>query len=376
MILFFTVMSVLYFVFSILLIVGWGKYPDVRKDLPDRNLPRISVVIAVRNEENTIAALLGDLNDQSYPNHLFEVVIINDDSTDRTLEILDTYKTKTNFKMIVHTLKEAERYHLSPKKSALKKGISLASGDYIMTTDGDCRVGKEWIDCFAQQFSKYRFLAGPVTFSTDNTLAEELQTLEMASLIGSGASLINLGYPVMCNGANLGFEKKSYNEVAGYDGNEEEVSGDDVFLMQKIHLRFPGSVTFLKAKDAMVTTTPPGSWQRFFWQRKRWSAKWNKYKLTYTKVLPVFLFFYYLSILVFGTYSVMDKQVLLWFGLFLMVKFVPDYVFLSRIMAFSGKKMNWICFLLAEVLYPFYVVFFGVSVHFGSFEWKERTYQA
>src|SRR5690606_7520040 len=91
----------------------------------------------------------------------------------------------------------------------------------ILTTDGDCRVGCDWLKAHAEIFAMQRpkLVSGPVTFYEGKTWFEQLQTIEFSSLVGTGAASIQAGKPNMCNGANLAFTKAAFQEVKGYEGN-------------------------------------------------------------------------------------------------------------------------------------------------------------
>src|SRR5213075_2078285 len=122
-----------------------------------------------------------------------------------------------------------------------------------------------------------RFISGPVKLEEGNSLFGKMQVTEFASLIGTGAASIGFGMPNMCNGANLAFEKAAFVAVNGYAGNDKIASGDDEFLMHKIHSQFPGSVCFLKNPKAIVRTNVQQSLSGFLSQRIRWASKWKFY---------------------------------------------------------------------------------------------------
>ena len=101
----------------------------------------ISVVIACRNEETNIPHLLNDIRQQDYPPELFEVIIINDNSTDATLSAVSDFANMKNLRIIDNAG--------IGKKLALRTGIKEAAGEYILTTDADCRVKRSWIKTIA-----------------------------------------------------------------------------------------------------------------------------------------------------------------------------------------------------------------------------------
>ncbi|MDZ7776590.1 MAG: glycosyltransferase family 2 protein [Bacteroidales bacterium] len=83
----------------------------------------------------------------------------------------------------------------------------------------------------------------------------------------------------MSNGANIAFLKKAFHDVGGYGGNEQYVSGDDVFLMMKLQKTYgKQAITFLKDRDAIVKTAARETWKEFMEQRIRWASKQSLYK--------------------------------------------------------------------------------------------------
>jgi hypothetical protein len=178
----------------------------------------------------------------------------------------------------------------------------------------------------------------------------------------------------MCNGANLGFRKKAYHSVGGYEDNLDIPSGDDEFLMHKISKKFPGSVRFLKDHKAIVTTNAHHSFHSFIQQRKRWASKWSFYTITGPKVTAIFTWIFYLLLFAgtllaaLGWYS--WKILLIQWG----AKLLIDGIYLESVLKFFKKRFNPWIFLLMELLYPVYVLIFGLSSNVGTYEWKGRTF--
>lgn len=359
------------------MLYGWGKATNQSIDnCPPDFLPFISVIIAVRNEEKNIPKLLKCLSSQSYPKDQYEVIIIDDHSEDNTVRIINN---ASNFMENVSLLKTnfSDKMNISPKKSALLKGIDASEGDIIVMTDGDCWFGEDWIKAIASAFynEKTMFVAGPVAIKGDRSLLSKIQTLEFSSLIGTGGALIRLNYPLFCNGANLAFRKKTFYEVNGYKGYEDNSSGDDVFLMQKIHNSYKNSIVFQKDQRAIVYTFPQPSISGLIHQRIRWASKWNKYVPTLSWFLPVFLFVLYVSFLA-GVISIFLIPQFLWkVGLLILIKIILDYLILKKVMFFCKLRFDFWVFLLSEFLYPFYAFFIGILVHFGNFRWKGRLHK-
>lgn len=370
MTIFLVIVSLLYALFTLVLWLTWLRIPDFRPGVAPANPPFSTVIIPVRNEAGAISNLLDDLSRQTY--RQFEVIVADDASTDNTLAIVQAYAQTARFAL--HALPLADERTASPKKRAITQSIALANGQLIVTTDGDCRVGPDWLATIAAFYEKTgaKLISGPVTFTDGETLSNHLQTVEFASLIGSGACTMNLGLPTMCNGANLCYEKRVFTEVGGFAGVDHLASGDDEFLMHKIAARYPGGVQFLKSPQAIVQTDAHRSWRAFYYQRKRWASKWRAYTSYWPSVLAVFVFLSNISPLVAVMGVLMGflnvNTALLVVG----VKVIPEFLFLRQILVFLQKKASVKYIPLTQVLYPFYVLFFGLAAQGKGYVWKGR----
>lgn len=364
----------LYILFIWILGKGWGMVSQF-KDIPVSDY-FVSVIVVVRNEEKNLKRLLASIAAQTYTKDKFELIIIDDQSEDLTRSIIEDFIKEATFKIRLMDRVPIPGQGQSPKMSALNAAISEARGNIIVTTDGDCYVGINWLKIMTAPFrqEKIQFVSGPVALDGSPGLFTKIQTMEFASLIGSGAALIGWRYPLMCNGANLAFRKRAFMEVNGYEGVYHSVSGDDVFLMQKIHQRFESSVCFAGAYEAMVCTEPQASFSSLLYQRKRWASKWQRHLLPWSWAIPVFLFFHYLSFVALAAYSIIATDFMIHGFLLIILKFVSDYIFLKRVMTFCRIPMNFWVFILTEFLYPFYALFIGILVHFGGWRWKGRKY--
>lgn len=353
---------------------------------------KISVIIPVRNEAENIIFLLQDLEKQTLPKALFEVIIADDDSTDDTLKIVREFQKNTTFNLIINQL-APKTNNTSPKKRAIDSSIKLANGDLITTTDGDCRVGTKWLESittFQAETGAY-LVSSAVTFSKAQrhkvTKAQtfnivllniksfftNIQIIEFVSLVGSGACAMFVGKPNMCNGANLTYLKSVFYEVEGFKGNENLASGDDEFLMHKIAAKYPEKVKFLKNKDTIVSTHAHDLWQSFYNQRKRWASKWRHYNNWQTTALAIFVFMANFTVPLafsFWLLAFISTKVLL---LILFLKFSAEFVFLSLIVSFLQKKALIWLIPFVQIIYPFYVIFFGlVAQKKSDYLWKGR----
>ena len=371
LVIFIWIILISYSVFTLVLTFLWSRlktnYP-VTKNHGDF----ITVIIPVRNEKDYITSLLSDINDQTFSADQFEVLVMNDGSTDGTANLVQ--KCIDTFKINIRLIHLPDSPTASPKKRAIESAIAEAKGTIIVTTDGDCRVETGWLqsiaDCYAATNAK--LISGPVTFTTENSLTDYLQTVEFASLIGSGASAISAGFPSLCNGANLAYPKSVFYEVNGFDGVKHIASGDDEFLMHKIAAKYPDGIQFLKNSQAIVRTKPHQEWSLFFRQRKRWASKWKHYQSKTPLVLALYIFSCNFSLIISCLLCISGNITFAELAIFWLIKCAPEWLFLGLVLKFLQKSSSIFYIPVTQIIYPFYVCFFGLAVQKPSYEWKGR----
>lgn len=208
---------------------GWKRIPYFLAEDILSSAKNVSVVVACRNEEDNLPHLLEALKQQSLPD--FQLILINDHSTDRTLEIMQSAIVTFENMLIISSIQKG-------KKAALREGVLASQGSLIVTTDADCLPPKKWIETILafQHKNNCDLIIGSVKMEEDKNVFNQVQSLEFSTLIASGAGAAGSYMPIMCNGANLAFAKKAWLE-SSKDLKDEELSGDDVFLLLSIKKR-------------------------------------------------------------------------------------------------------------------------------------------
>lgn len=367
------VCALTYIIFGIFLFVGWEKNKPVISTDSKEYTTTVAIIIPMRNEEKSIALLLQDLCNQTYPRSLLTIYVADDGSSDSTPRILNTWiqDFPMLFKPVV--LKQ-EFINWKGKKKWIASAIADASETFILTTDADCRISETWVQTMVDTYLQTgaRFVSGPVRMKGTATFWNEIQALEFASLVGSGASAIGMHLPLMCNGANVGYSREAYAAVDGFTGNSDVASGDDEFLMHKIAKVSRKPVVFCKDSAAIVTTEPAATWLDFYHQRKRWAGKWGNYKLRYVQGIALWIFIFHLSLIIALFTSIILIMSWKWLVVVWGVKVITDYLYLKSVARFLSIDFKNSTFIYAVVLYPFYAVGFGIVSRFGSYTWKER----
>jgi len=333
------------------------------------------VVIPVRNEAKNIINCLEKVVSQNYPSAFFEIIIVDDSSTDGTVALVKDFIVGHPLKSI--SLIELSHKHVALKKIAITEAVKVAKGDLIISTDADCTMSDTWIATIADYYENHKpaMIAGPVSFSNEKGCFESMQGLEFLSLIASGAASIKLRFPTMCNGANLAYEKAAFMEAGGFETNSKYPSGDDVFLMHKMKAQHK-KIAFIKSYDAMVETNAQPTFSAFVNQRKRWVSKSRGYSNAATIVVALIVFLFNFSLLASLLLSFFQHSFFYVFLLSLSAKFIVDFPILTGISSFMKKKKIMYFYIPLQIIYPVYIVFTGFMGLFGKFEWKDRTYSA
>lgn len=333
-----------------------------------------SVVVPVRNEAQHILALLRDLENQQYPASHYEVIVVDDHSDDATPALVQEF--------IQHSTLNATLLFLASfpgkrhKKAAIEIGISAAKGDWIACTDGDCQLSLYWLSALnqARHQQQPKLISGPVMLSPVNGFFQKLQALEFAALIGVGAASLQLQKPTMCNGANIAYEKAAFWAVEGFKGNEQVPSGDDEFLLHKIHQQYRGQVTFLKAEEAIVKTPAVPTVQQFLQQRVRWASKWRYYDSLSSTFLALLVLAANLVLWMVLIATLFGNGTWWFLGLLLFVKVVPDALLFSAVLPFFGKKRLFPLIGPLQIVYVPYLLLTASLGLKGSYHWKGRKH--
>jgi cellulose synthase/poly-beta-1,6-N-acetylglucosamine synthase-like glycosyltransferase len=307
----------------------------------------VSLIVACHNEEKELPLLLSDIAGQSYNPDMFELIIVDDNSSDSTFEIASGFSRIKNLKVLKSTGRG--------KKQAIRKGVEASAGSYIFTTDADCRIGKKWLETIASFQTEHNpeMIICPVRLEGGRGFFQRFQELEFLSLQGITAGTAVADNPVMCNGAGLAFLKEAYQKYAD-KLHDELATGDDVFLLHNVK-NDPGKrILWLESAEASATTKTADSLKSFLRQRARWISKAGAYSDGFTQILTI-VTFVTISVQVLLLLGGLFFTELLWiFAVYSILKSVPDFFVLSNTAVRYGKKslMRW--FLPCQLVYPLY----------------------
>lgn len=327
-------------------IVGWHKTATLKLNTVATYNTKASIVVACKNEAQTLPDLFHALHNQSNQN--FQLILVDDNSTDNTLEVMQLAKSFSDVLIL--------KSNGTGKKQALKTGIEQASNELIITTDADCSPTSTWVEAIYSFYNQQPvdLIIGPVEMKAQSTFFERLQQLEFQTLIASGAGAAGNQHAIMCNGANLAFHKADW--LAQFTQLKPHLlSGDDVFLLHA--LKNEGrKIQFLKSSQAMVYTHACATLHQFYKQRKRWASKTPAYTDLDTILVASIIFSVCSVQLFFIVASCFNNTYLTGLLAITSFKFLLDLLFINQTKQLFQKRKTALSTFALAVVYPFYIV--------------------
>lgn len=336
-----------------------------------------SVIIPFRNEANNLPRLLESISQLTYPTTLYEVLLVNDASSDDSVACITAF-SKEHPKITIKVL-ESIRVSSSPKKDAIQTAIETAAHAWIVTTDADCTVSPLWLNvlnAFIQE-NNCKLVAGPVALPyTATSFLQIFEQMDTLSLAGATMGGFGIGRPFLCSGAHLAYEKAAFIAVGGFQGNSHIASGDDHFMLEKFSATYPKQVHYLKSQEAIITTTFQENWTSFIRQRKRWASKSIGYTSVFTKGVGLFILLANVTFVV-GVVLAFAKAdtAALPFYILLFLKIIADVFLLYPAAQFFKNLKIFLWYPLCALWYPFISSYIALISLKGGFTWKGRYFK-
>jgi len=365
----------LFFVVALIIGVRWlrPRYTERR--------PFVSVVVAARNEEYSLPRLLDALIQQTYER--FEVVIVNDRSTDKTPEIVRQYAVRDSRITLVNI--EQRSQEMPPKKHAITQGILASRGEILCFTDADCLPTREWVESLVRSFDdKVGIVVGYSLYDSHLTAIEDraiglkgiLQRFlhrfvlyEAKKVAALSAGSTGLGLPWLCKASNLAYRKNVWEEVGGFEALREVMSGDDDLFLQRVVRLTSWEVAHATSPESIVRTAPVSTFTDFIAQRKRHFSVGTRYPI-YIQALIALYHASNVALYASMIFLVLSRDgVLLGIGAFGAKLFADSLLFLLATPQFRRRRfLPDVVFM--EILYIPYILFVGPLGFVGKIEWK------
>lgn len=371
---FLLLITLLYLILICFFIYGFNKVQEQDLSTLKKAEKKFSIFIPFRNEAENLHSLLKTLINIDYPKTHFEVIFVDDESIDNSVEIINKTLVNSN---IDYCIIKNKPHSNSPKKDAVTKAVSIAKYNWIITTDADCFLPEQWLTSFNQciQEKNPKMIVAPVTFTSNGSFLDEFQYLDFLSLQGATIGGFGIDKPFLCNGANFVYQKSVFNELNGFENNKYIASGDDVFLLENFVKTYPKDVLYLKTYDAIVATKPEINLTALIQQRVRWAAKSGNYNSWFGKLVALLVLLMNATILDAIILALINW--ISWNNLLLIfaVKFTVDFILLYRTSTFFKKGFCLKYYLFNALLYAVFTVYVAFYAMLFEYKWKGRIYK-
>ncbi len=252
----------------------YGAFLERKRNLsfyPDEIINFVSIVVPSRNEENNVRQCLESIANCSYPKDKYEIIAVNDRSTDRTPEIIESLTEDIPNLVPVHITEETSNPNLRGKPGALQAGIEKAKGEIVVMTDADCTFKHTWIEAIKNAFtdSKLTFLASFTSIKGKNFF-ENMQAIEWIMLHSMASAGLAFKHPLGCYGNNISIRRDAFFEVGGYHHIGFSVTEDLALIRTLVNDK--KFVRYHPHSDSIVFTKPCNNLSELISQHHRWAT--------------------------------------------------------------------------------------------------------
>jgi len=342
--------------------IAWYRIPQQPTVSP---LPKVSVIICARNEHANLQKNLDSILTQDYP--IFEVLVVDDDSTDETALVLEHFQQKNPHLRIIR-IKEKT---IAGKKGALAKGIQAAQYDILLLTDADCSPSSnQWIKTMAATLvqTQKSIVLGYGPYKDAATWVNRWVRFETVYVAIQYFSFALWKQPYMGVGRNLMYKKALFEEHGGFCRHEHLLSGDDDLFVNEVATG--NNTTICLAPNSFMYSAAPTSWKALYQQKTRHFSSSNHYKLKHKVLLGALSFshtFFYIGGLIFLLTNHWNYGIIF---IFIIRTFLLEIV-LAKYLKKVGNLGIFPYIVLFDILVPVYYLCFASALNGkGKKIWK------
>lgn len=351
-----------YILLLIFLKVNWKNH-----FIPSTLTPKVSVLIAARNEEKHLPSLLQSLAKLDYPTDQLEILIADDQSEDQTAKIVaDWVGNFKNRKLISISSDQRSHFQKNGKANALAILSEQASGEFYFFTDADCEVPGNWIQEGINCFDKKTGLVIGITQVKSRNLFQKMQEIDWWNTLGIVKVATDFNLPTTGLGNNMVISREAYNECGGFEKIPFSLTED--LEISKAISKLGFKIKHQVSENFLLKTKAEKDLTSLLKQRKRWMAGAMTLSFSWKMILGL-QFLFYPAILV--------LLVINWQVGFSILGF--KILFQSLFLSFFSGKVKQQLGVLHLILFEFYQIWnlcLTILYYFwpGQIEWKSRKY--
>jgi len=322
---------------------------------------KFSIIIAAKNEEQNLPLLFKSLNKLNYPKEYFEIIFVDDQSTDNTKSIIENLIIENSHISIY----ESHNKKYPGKRGALEIGISHAKYEYIMITDADCEPKQEWLNSFAEKFKQgYDFIFGIAPFHQTTSFVNKISCFENLRSQMLMFTVAKMGFPYSAAARSFGFRKTAFDNLEGYKNTTKTLSGDDDLLLQEA-IKNKMKIATVETPSAFVFSAAKNKLNDYLNQKARHTASSNYYLLKH----KIFLGIWHLLNLSF-LFSVFLTFINILFALPFVIKLIFDVIIVQVKQNNFGYKFGIAESVYLQIIYELLIIVNYIKATFGKTKWK------
>jgi cellulose synthase/poly-beta-1,6-N-acetylglucosamine synthase-like glycosyltransferase len=336
------------------------------------HMPRVSVIVAARDEEALIGGCVSSLLAQDYPVERFEIIVVDDHSTDATAEVAQAAGADQAVRMQVLRAPDSPA-GTGPKKNALSFGIENSLGEVLLFTDADCRVPRGWIHALLAHYdSGTGAVTGAVFPAEQSGIRWTLAWLERFLVHYAAAGAMGYESPASAAGANLSYRRAAFDQLGGI-AHSDVGSGDDDLMVQAI-ARAGWRVRFASGEDSIVREERVSDASRRLNAMTRHQSTVQYYPWRWRMAFALTILGCGLGLMT--VLAAAAGLVSWWFvvviwGLRLLIEAPAAALFARRL----GVSLSPAVFLGGEILLPFYLLLRTIAAILPRYSWHGRLHR-
>jgi cellulose synthase/poly-beta-1,6-N-acetylglucosamine synthase-like glycosyltransferase len=322
---------------------------------------KLSLIIAAKNEAENINKLFDHLERLNYPQENFEVIIVDDNSSDNTYSLIESrILNKNNFRLL-----KAEQKEFDGKKGALSIGIKNAQNHLIVITDADCLPDSNWLKAIAGKLDDgYDFVFGVAPISVGEFTVQKLSAFENLRNSFLSIAALGLNIPYSAAARSFAFRKNSFERIGGYSKTISILSGDDDLLLREA-FKNKMLIGTLIDTEAFVYSAAPKNFNEYFKQKHRHLQTSFHYPLKQKLFLAFWHLINLLSLLT--IFLLFISPVL---ALPFAVKITYDLFIAIKYQQELGHKFKFYEIIYLQILFEIFLVINFFKSLSGKTEWK------
>ncbi|PID59983.1 MAG: hypothetical protein CR986_04285 [Ignavibacteriae bacterium] len=346
-------------IFFLFFTITFIKVKSKRVSFKEKFPQKISLIIAAKNEEQNIKSLIDSLVTQNYETYNYEVIIVDDSSTDKTFTETTLLTEKLdNFKII-----KAEKKIYEGKRGALQIGIENSKHEYILITDADCVVEKNFLLAYSNKFQDdFDFIFGVAPYYQNKELVNKIACYDNLWVHILTFGFANNKLPYSAAARSFGFKKSSFMKIKGYKNTRETLSGDDDLLLREA-VKNKMKIGTITEENAFVHSKPEDTFKEFVDQKSRHTSSSNYYSF---KIKFMLGFWHFVNILIVLNLILNFSATSL---TLLTVKLIFDIIIVRSLMKTFGYKFSLLEIIYLQIIYEMLLIVYFVKGLFSKKKW-------